>query len=536
MDLRNHFPEGYTPTKMQSAALDQVQEAFNQTDTVILTAPTGTGKSFFASTLANSSLDIVETKYDSIYDYSAFDVDQHGNYSTLEELPPHGALALTITKTLQDQYKSLFKCTSLKGKSNYMSTIDSTMDVEIESAVIPRKKLHVHRNHHKCNYHNDRRDLLIDKFAVTNYKMFMALPGHVKQREYIICDEASELEDELVSQCSCIIDYERLSRVNISINKLNTSEPLGVYAWLDDLIQSLQEQRQYLQQSLQKKSSWTPQSQTKYRYINQLLSHITVCANNFYDCEYIVEKNMYQVSLTPLHVDQLADNIFKYGNKRLLMSATIIDPKNFAKGLGIKDYEHVEITSGFECGKSPIYVSNKYPLSRKTMGKFLPKIMNNVQQLLDLHKDEKGVIHTHTHEIAQYIKDHINDPEGRLIFREPGVTNEDILLQHTTTSKPTVLVSPSLTYGVDLKDHLARFQIILKLPYLPLTDKRIKTLFDSSSEWYENKMLNTLVQACGRATRHREDWAKTYILDGLVCKIIPKCKHKLPKHFIQRFA
>lgn len=534
MDLRNYFPEGYEPTIQQSKALDKLQTAFEKSDNVIITAPTGTGKSFFASTLATSSSQISNSKKESIYNYSAFEVDHHGQYTIEDELEPHGGFVLTITKALQNQYVNLFNCSSLKGKNNYTSTLDSTMDVEIESAVIPRKILHQHRIAHKCNYHNDRRDLLTSQFGVTNYKMFMNLPAHVKRKDYLICDEASELEDELVSQCSCVIEYEKLKRANLAIKKLTSSEPLIVYAWLDDLVQMLQEQRLFLQRSLQKKSQWTARSQTKYRYINQLLSHVTTCVNNFYECEYVVEKDYNKVSLTPLYIDSLAQNILSYGNKRLLMSATIIDPKSFAKSLGIDNYEYIEVDSSFESEKSPIYVSGKYPLSRKTMPQYLPKLMTGIEEILKHHENDKGVIHTHTHEITQYIRDHIDNK--RFIYREPGVSNEDILDIHQQSTNASVLVSPSLTYGVDLKDDLARFQIIIKLPYLPLHDKRIKKLFEQDPEWYQNKMLNSLVQACGRSTRSIHDFSSTYIIDGMVTRVLPKCKHKLPKHFLHRFA
>lgn len=537
MDLRNYFPNGYEPTLSQSKALDKIQCAFEKSNTVIITAPTGTGKSFFASTLSNSSKKISQDKHDNIYNYTAFDVDHHGQYTLENQFDSHGGFVLTITKALQDQYVKLFDCASLKGKNNYMSTIDSTMDVEIESAVMPRKLLQTHRTNHKCNYYNDRRDLLISTFGVTNYKMFMNLPDHVKSKNYLICDEASELEDELVSQCSCTIEYEKLKRANISVKKLTSNEPLSVYAWLDDLVQTLQEQRIFLQRSLQKKTQWSPRSQTKYRFINQLLSHVTICANNFYECEYVVEKDYNKVSLTPLYVDALAKKILAFGDKQLLMSATIIDSKSFAKSLGITDYEYIEVDSTFDSKRSPIYVSSKYPLSRKTMSNYLPKIISNITPILNTHADEKGVIHTHTHEITQYIKDHNPDPgNDRLIFREPGISNEDILDIHCQPERPSVLVSPSLTYGVDLKDDLARFQIIIKLPYLPLHDKRIKKLFEQDPEWYENKMLNSLVQACGRATRNKSDYSVTYILDGMSTRVIPKCKHKLPKHFLHRFA
>lgn len=118
MDLKNYFPENYEPTLSQSKALNKIQQAFENTNTVIITAPTGTGKSFFASTLSNSSNNISENKYESIYNYTAFDVDHHGHYTTKAETEHHGGFVLTITKALQDQYVKLFGCSSLKGKNN----------------------------------------------------------------------------------------------------------------------------------------------------------------------------------------------------------------------------------------------------------------------------------------------------------------------------------------------------------------------------------------------------------------------------------
>jgi Rad3-related DNA helicase len=534
VNLLNFFPEGYEPTTSQSKTIDQIQTGFESSDVVILSAPTGSGKSFFANTIANSARKISKEKQEAIYSYDAFALDQHGDYQHHEPYPGHGALALTITKTLQDQYAKLFDCTILKGKSNYISTIDSQMDVEIESAVMPKKLLHAHRVNHECPYHNDRRDLLIDHFGSTNYKMFMNLPDHVKQRDYIICDEASELEEEIVSQYSCTIDYESLERVGIKTNKLKTDDHQSAYIWLDDLAQSLQEQKIYLQKNLQKKSSWSPRMQTRYKIINNIHSHVSICLTCWDSCEYVIEKSMYQASFTPLYVNELAQSVLSHGNKVLLMSATIIDHKSYAKSLGISNYTYIESESDFDPKRSPIYISKKYPLSRQTINTYLPRIINNIKSLLSHHPDVKGVIHTHTHDITQRVCDTLNDP--RLLYREPGVSNEDILDQHNKSTEPTVLVSPSLTYGIDLKDDLARFQIVVKLPYLPLQNKRIKQLFEKDSEWYENKMLNTFVQSCGRATRGIDDHSCTYVLDGNVAKVLHRCKHKLPDHFIRRFA
>ena len=49
-------------------------------------------------------------------------------------------------------------------------------------------------------------------------------------------------------------------------------------------------------------------------------------------------------SLFPLFylVDKLSNHLFKYADKVILMSATIIDPNNFCKSLGISKFKYIE--------------------------------------------------------------------------------------------------------------------------------------------------------------------------------------------------
>ncbi len=93
-----------------------------------------------------------------------------------------------------------------------------------------------------------------------------------------------------------------------------------------------------------------------------------------------------------------------------------------------------------------------------------------------------------------------------------------------------------MSHGVDLKDKLARFQIIVKAPFLPIKDKRIQRLMKDDFNWYANKMLCSLIQSCGRAIRSKKDHCTTYILDGTVVESVLKYKHKLPKYFLERFS
>ena len=127
-----NFPVNYEPSKQQTQLLKRIEAAFEDNKFVICCAPTGSGKSFISKTLANVSDNCSASFKNMVESYDAFKMDQSGSFVYEHEcnaVPPAGAFALTITKTLQDQYKALFDDTSiLKGKSNYQSTIDPTID------------------------------------------------------------------------------------------------------------------------------------------------------------------------------------------------------------------------------------------------------------------------------------------------------------------------------------------------------------------------------------------------------------------------
>jgi len=140
----SHFPQEYSPSDQQIKLIKGVERAFNRGKKfVICCAPTGTGKSFLAKTLAGISSPATDKFKESIQSYSAYKQDFSGNYiSEIDCLsqPPFGTFALTITKSLQDQYLKLFPDTDiLKGKSNYICDVDPHFDVETAPCVLVPK-------------------------------------------------------------------------------------------------------------------------------------------------------------------------------------------------------------------------------------------------------------------------------------------------------------------------------------------------------------------------------------------------------------
>ena len=527
--ILSYFPENNQPREHQISGLNQLEEAINSgTKYIIVQAPTGSGKSFFSKTWANTTKTAAPEYAQLVETYQAYDKDFEGAFSRFE---PHGLFALTTTKALQDQYGELFKdSTIFKGKSNYQCEIDDSFTVDHAPCVISPNLKKKCWGDCICPYYETRNSALVDKFTVLNYASFFNLPDYLKKRQIIVCDEASELEDEMVKNFSAYINYRQFDYLGVSIDKLTSEVPKKVLGWLSDVCSSLEsaigeftERPRYEKH----KAELIKQQQRK-----DLYEAVVHTINHWDDAQYIVEKDAEKVTITPFKIDKLTSCLFDFAEVVILMSATIVDRDIFAKNLGIKDYKYIELQSTFDPKKSPIIAGSKYPLSYKTKEVNLPKIIEEAVKIADYHKEEKGIIHTHSFDITQSLQNKLNGK--RYLYREEGTTNETIVKEHSIRTDSTVLVSPSLTMGLDLKGDLGKWQIIIKLPYPSLANKRIKMLSEKDPDWYRMKTFISLIQACGRCTRTKEDESVTYILDGLAKKVITENRSILPKHFLDR--
>ena len=533
------FPDGYNPSTQQIELIKRVEDAFAKGyKFVICSAPTGSGKSFLSKTLGNVSNECSAEFKDLVTSYKAFKQDYAGNYTHEVECldqPSSGAFVLTITKALQDQYNKLFDDTSLlKGKNNYQCQVNVDVDVENAPCLLAPKLKEECWSKNICPYYNARNKALTTKFSALNYKMFLSLPGHVKNKNFLICDEASELEDELVKHFSVFIDPDKLKLLGVKVPYLYSSNMEDVYKWFNQLLVIIGEHIESLTAKHNNKhTQLNINDKIKLNYFKNLHRTLNLIDETWSKCEYVCQRDGKTVKIMPLKVDVLSKYIFNYAENILLMSATIVDHKNFAKTLGIDNYKYIEVDSTFDSTKAPIYVSVRNKLNKENMARSLPRIVEQIQSICKSHSQEKGIIHTHTLSITEYLQKNLKD--SRYLFRDSETKNDIILSKHSKSTEPTVIVSPSMTFGIDLRDELARFQIIVKGAFLPLGDVRIKKLFDEDKDWYTNKMLINLVQACGRGVRSKEDHCVTYILDGTVADVVLSNKHKLPKYFLNRF-
>lgn len=540
VNLAESFPEGYKPSAQQSKLLKNIDQAFTEGyKFVVCCAPTGSGKSFISKTLSNCASSPSKEYIDSVSTYNAYRRNHLGSY-VYEDMSykSFGCFALTITKALQDQYQELFSdCKVLKGKSNYMCSYDENFSAEYAPCVHLKSIRDNCWSKNICPHYRARNEALVSSFASLNYNMFFALPNHLKKREYIVCDEASELEDQLVKEFTCEIVFDYLKTAEITIPPLPGNEDYGrLGRWVNSLSINIEDRIEDLKDIINNTKGLESYIKTKKQELISLLKvhgKIKTLIDTWHDGEYIIDRESKSVKFIPYRVDNLATRIFNYADKIVLMSATIIDHKSFCKTLGITDYKYIEAESTFNPSNAPIYCCNKIKLNHYNLKTSLPNIAKQIKEILEIHKNDKGIIHTQTNMITNYLQNNIKSK--RIIYREPGVNNENLLDLHRESTTPTVIASPSMLYGVDLKGDLAKFQIIIKAPFLPVTDKRVSKKIKTDSNWYINKMLSALVQGCGRGVRSKNDFCATYVLDYSIIDSVINNKSKLPKYFIDRF-
>lgn len=246
-----------------------------------------------------------------------------------------------------------------------------------------------------------------------------------------------------------------------------------------------------------------------------------------------------KVELKPLDISPYCKHVFEKCSKVLIMSATILDPKAFCRSVGLmydKEVKFIQVKSDFPIENRPIYPMNIAYLNFNNLQ--LPDIKSSITKTIDnimtIHKKDKGIVHTTSYEQLNFIKEKISQENTRrLLVTDPEIQRDEIIQEHINSIKPTVLISPSLHTGLDLKGELSRFQIITKVPYPNKNDRWINAKRNLDEDWYYWQTALKLVQASGRSIRSKEDWAKTYILDSAFGYFVNKNRDILPDWFMQ---
>ena len=251
------------------------------------------------------------------------------------------------------------------------------------------------------------------------------------------------------------------------------------------------------------------------------------------DIEFVYSHDDNGFYLKPYSAKDYVKPIWDQFDHIILSSATLFDVPSYLEDLGLDKYKwkQVDVSAPFNPDNGPIFrVSNLY-LSMKNFDSTIDSVVKKVDEILENHAHERGIIHCFSEKYRKAIFERTRNRK-RMVLHDSF--NRQEVLKNFTTNVPdgdnSVLLSVNMGEGVDLKDDIARFQIIVKCPFLPMKDPWISLHMERSSRWYRNQAIIEIMQMAGRIVRSKEDFGFTYIIDGNAWNLLQDNREELQKH------
>jgi Rad3-related DNA helicase len=242
--------------------------------------------------------------------------------------------------------------------------------------------------------------------------------------------------------------------------------------------------------------------------------------------------------IKPLTARLFADDLlFSKAQKVLITSATILDFGTFMRNLGIspRDAEILAVDSEFPVANRPLFYDPVGSMNYRDIDRTLPLLATKIEELMVRYASKKGIVHTNSYKVNQYVTRYLSGTSQafRVVTHDSSYgARERAQTEHfARTGEPTVLFSPSMFEGLDLKEDLSRFQIICKVPY-PALDPYVRARMRRDPAWYQWQTALKLVQASGRSVRSKTDKAHTWILDEEFANFIQRNNRSMPKYWL----
>ncbi|MDY0268821.1 helicase C-terminal domain-containing protein [Trichloromonas sp.] len=528
-----YHPLKYNPRDIQIDALNFTKTNINRGKKYILiNAPTGIGKSFFSVMFMNWYLNYIN-------DDARFDI-------------------LTNSKILQNQYVKEFPfMKSLKGRNSYTCDTYNCSCAEGKEFNKALKKKCT-----DCPYDRAFSEWKSTNTAMTNFHLFntihLFLPKLIEEKKsnVLIIDEADSFESVLCDYISMKISHRSLKLMGFNDTNINhvyreISKVKNIFHYIDFVknyfLNILDEISESLLQKLGNPSIIQSEKIKISKYITNIngakesytafINDIDGEEGNINNWVIDIDKDESKIfptnySIQPVWSNKyLYDVIWKHYDHVIFMSGTILDKDMFAymNGLDTKLCCYYSVPSPFKVRNRPIYYIKVGKMTYTEKEKTWEKQKLIIDKIIKKNKNNKGIIHTTNYELSNWLQEYYKN-DDRFIFHKSD-DRDQALYKHITSTKPTILVSPSMMSGVDLKDELSRFQIIMKIPYPNISSNKIKKRQKDNKDWYSWRTVADIIQSYGRSIRSDDDFAETYIIDESFSNILRYNYKFLPDWF-----
>ena len=544
MDMENWSLKKHLPRPGQEEIIDEIIYAIDEGYTnIILEAGTGIGKSAIATTIAN----YMKTSY-----------------------------IITMTNQLQEQYLNDFEymLSEIKGRGNYDCLIEGKCEpcsineeyaIQLDSYRKQKKlnpKIEKPKKPKKCKscpYTQAVNTALANPVIITNYDYLYYAGNYaavLPERDLLILDETHNFEKKMMQLVTVTLnrktilkDYE-FDIFDGLYNGLTLKQMNGPLYWIgvcDKLINLTKIQElQYIEETYGSRENILISdsfNDDKLNYYTRKLDQFNELRKQLKDNDLIIEiptkkeiqQDDYRIGLKaefkPLLVKEYSESLLRFGETRLFMTGTLGNKDKFCQWIGINPDEtyYIYVKSPFPKENRPIirdYVGNMKRGNWKNING-----LYKIEELLDKHSTEKGVIHVSSNQQAWWLKQELSCNHKILIAS--GKDRAKFIEQFEKSRKPAILIGAGIKDGVDFKGDKCRFQILYKMPFPSLAGKQVNIRKRYDLSWYMYQTIMPLMQAYGRGIRDMDDYCTTYVLDADFETLLSNYKYLFNEYFLE---
>ena len=433
-------------------------------------------------------------------------------------------IILVGTKQLGEQYYEDFRTVGLrtvKGRGNFPCEIMPEKGADTAPCVAGMKCMYKRGG---CQYYDQKREASAAQLASMNIHYFLHeanFGGEFSDVDILFIDEAHKLETTLQQFIEIRLSFERFSDEGQDIPKGEYRNIPNLMQWAEKAFGTMEAELNQCLEELE--------LDPRNDIITARAIRLKAACNNLekfsmVDDTWIIEEDKYAVILKPVWVAKYLEQILlRHAQKVVLMSATL--PRNIMESLGLFDYEYIQLFPTFNVANRPVIWIPAANLARSASDPAMEqkKLIAVIDNLMERHQNEKGIIHTVNYRIGEAILSGTKYADRIITHKEAG-DREKILDQFRANNTNAVLMSPSFTEGVDLPYNQCRWQVIAKIPYGDLGNKQIKARMENDNAWYATNAIVNMIQAYGRIMRAEDDSGITYILDTSLMNLINRWK------------
>jgi len=399
-----------------------------------------------------------------------------------------------------------------------------------------------------CDYYDAQRMVLDSATSFGNYSLWMSLArySNVKERlgvfDLLVLDEAHTIEKWLGDFCQVVFDKTELK---LLLGAPMTRALVESIARGDDMIGGTRLSIHWAEESNQlcrekhRQERLLPRPDTKILFqLTQLARNLHTIAAIQHPANWVIQEAPHRVTFSPIWPTRFVEPYIFQGVSKIILSTAWLPAGHVSRlGLDANNFSTILVPSTFPVHRRPFYFMPTIKVDYKTM-----QNTTMVRRLIDTFDDfiaprlalgRKGIIQVHSYKgvcgaetVLKYSR-----------FRHLMLANkrsEDLaktLYEFEHTTEPAILLSPSVKAGYDFPDDQCRYQIIVKMPWLPMNDPLVKARSNSYKQYLVEEAALDILQMVGRPVRSVTDWCETITFDIHFKRVFHYLTNNAPKSF-----